>query len=181
MHDHSPIFEKIFASHAEFLISHSRRLLASYSFWLGSPLVPNCDREEELARALFHAPFVVLSSGMEDDPVLNYANLAGMKLWNLPWEKITRMPARLTAEADERNRRAEFLRQVRENGHVRNYSGIRISSTGERFEIRNAVVWNVRGPQGEFFGQAATFASWSKVPCSQTPEKNAPSPGQSLV
>lgn len=167
MQQDTPLFEKTFTEHSEFLIPHSRRLLESYEFWLGTPLLELRSSAEEAARELFFAPFVVVSSGAEEDPILNYANAAAMRLWNLSWDEITKMPARLTAEPQERSRRAEFLRQVRENGHVKDYRGIRVSSTGERFEIRNAVVWNVLGPQREFSGQAATFAQWQKAPPAQ--------------
>jgi hypothetical protein len=59
-----------------------------------------------------------------------------------------------------RDERAEFLRRVRENGFIDDYSGIRISRTGRRFRIRQAIVWNVLDDAGAYAGQAATFSSW---------------------
>jgi len=53
---------------------------------------------------------------------------------------------------------------VRENGFIDDYSGIRISSTGRRFHIRQAIVWNVLDEDGRYAGQAATFSSWEFLP-----------------
>ena len=56
--------------------------------------------------------------------------------------------------------RAEFLRRVREQGFIDDYSGIRISSKGRRFRIAQATVWNVADAHGNYAGQAATFSKW---------------------
>ncbi|HTU26422.1 MAG TPA: MEKHLA domain-containing protein, partial [Pirellulales bacterium] len=45
-------------------------------------------------------------------------------------------------------------------GFVDDYQGIRISSTGRRFRIEQAVVWNVLDVTGAKVGQAATFSRW---------------------
>jgi hypothetical protein len=63
-----------------------------------------------------------------------------------------------------RDERADFLRRVRENGFVDDYSGIRISGKGRRFRIRQATVWNVLDASGRYAGQAATFSSWEFLP-----------------
>ena len=58
--------------------------------------------------------------------------------------------------ADEREARAELLRRVTEDGYVDDYCGVRISSSGKRFEVRDAYVWNVYHGE-ERVGQAALF------------------------
>ena len=83
-----------------------------------------------------------------------------MSLWQMDWEILTTMPSRLTAEPMHRDERAEFLRRVREKGFIDDYSGIRISSIGRRFRIRQATVWNVTDALGDYAGQAATFSNW---------------------
>jgi hypothetical protein len=75
-------------------------------------------------------------------------------------ETLTRTPSRLTAEPMHRDERAEFLRRVREQGFIDDYSGIRISSKGRRFRIGQATVWNVTDALGNYAGQAATFSNW---------------------
>jgi hypothetical protein len=37
---------------------------------------------------LFNAPFVVLSHNTEAQPILNYANRAGVKFFELSWEEL---------------------------------------------------------------------------------------------
>ena len=46
------------------------------------------------------------------------------------------------------------------DGYVDDYRGIRISSSGRRFEIDRATVWNLRDAAQAYAGQAATFSTW---------------------
>jgi hypothetical protein len=105
-------------------------------------------------------PFVLVSHGTEEDPVLNYGNAAALKLWEMSWEELTRTPSRLTAEAPNREERARLLAAVTKNGFIDDYSGIRISQTGRRFRIAQATVWNLLDEKGNYAGQAAKFSHW---------------------
>jgi hypothetical protein len=49
-------------------------------------------------------------------------------------------------------------------GFVDDYAGVRISRTGKRFRIEQAIVWNVVDAEGKDHGQAATFAHWTPLP-----------------
>lgn len=71
------------------------------------------------------------------------------------------MPSRLTAEPMHREERAQFLARTAAEGFITGYSGIRISATGRRFRIEDAVIWNLARPDGARAGQAASFARWS--------------------
>lgn len=135
-------------------------LVRSYKLFTGRDLLPNL---ADPAQALFTAPFVVVSHGTEPDPVLNYGNAAALTLWEMNWDDLTRTPSRFTAEAPEREERARLLAEVRHNGFIDNYSGIRISKTGRRFRIEAATVWNLVNAQGQPAGQAATFSHWKPV------------------
>jgi hypothetical protein len=73
---------------------------------------------------------------------LNYGNQAALALWEMSWDEFTRTPSRLTAEMPNREERTRLLEIVSHNGFIENYSGVRISKTGE--------------PRG----QAATFCEW---------------------
>ena len=86
---------------------------------------------------------VVVSHDGAEDPVFNYASKAALDLWEMDWETFTSTPSRFSAEPDEREARAELLRRVTEDGYVDDYCGVRISSSGKRFEVRDAYVWNV--------------------------------------
>ena len=120
-----------------------------------NPLSPS-----ELSDKIFHAPFVLVSHGTEPDPILNYGNQAALALWEMSWDKLTRTPSRLTAEAPNREERARLLAAVTADGFIDDYSGIRISKTGRRFRISQATVWNLLDERQNYCGQAAMFSRW---------------------
>ena len=131
-------------------------LLRSYEHFLGIPL---CE-----PASLFEAPFVVLAHGTETPPLLFYGNRRALQLWEMDWEAFTGMPSLRTAEADLREDRARLLDDVARRGFSSDYRGVRISSTGRRFEISGATVWNILDASGERIGQAATFQDYRPLP-----------------
>jgi hypothetical protein len=139
---------------------HAARLLRSHRRLTGHGLLGVPDDSHEAARALYEAPFVVVSHGNEADPILDYGNAVALALWEMSWDELTRTPSRLTAEAPNREERARLLAQVTSRGYIDDYSGIRISRNGRRFRIDRATVWNVFDEAGVRCGQAATFARW---------------------
>ncbi|MGY8768396.1 MAG: MEKHLA domain-containing protein [Pirellulales bacterium] len=141
-------------------ISHTQLLLDSYQKWVGKDLLSRENSIENQAQYLFQAPFVVVSHGTEENPVLNYGNLTALNLWEMDIATLTKTPSRQTAEPVHRDERAELLRRTTENGFVDDYRGIRISSSGRRFLIEKAIVWNLIDQQGNYAGQAATFDAW---------------------
>jgi MEKHLA domain len=144
----------------DFVIAHTLRLAGSFRKWTGRDLWPGNFSPAELAEKIFNAPFVVVSHGMQADPILNYGNRTALALWEMSWEDFTRTPSRLTAEAPNREERAKLLEAVTRKGFSDNYSGVRISKNGRRFEIARATVWNLVSEIGEPCGQAATFSEW---------------------
>jgi hypothetical protein len=145
------------------IVEWSRRLLDSYRHWIGKELIGRTPDEIQQARQLFNAAFVVVSHGVETDPVLNYGNQAALELWELSWDQFIRTPSRLTAEADDRAERETMLESAKHNGYFRGYRGVRISSTGRRFLVEDALIWNVFDSVGCSIGQAATFSQWSNL------------------
>jgi MEKHLA domain len=139
---------------------HALCLMRSFKKWTGGNLLPGNFPEATVAEKLFNAPFVVVSHGTQLDPILNYGNRAALALWEMSWEEFTRTPSRLTAEAPNRQERARLLEEVAARGFMDNYSGVRISKNGRRFEISRAIVWNLVTENGEPCGQAATFSEW---------------------
>jgi len=142
---------------------HTRLLLDSYRRWLGRELVTRQNSPLDDARALFEAPFVVVSHGTQADPILNYGNRTALTLWEIDLETLLRTPSRLTAEPVHRDERARLLERTTRDGYVDDYSGIRITATGRRFRIHQAIVWNLIDAAGVYTGQAATFDSWEWV------------------
>jgi hypothetical protein len=142
---------------------HVQVLLDSFARLLGRELMPRVGSVEEQAERLFHAPFVVVSHGTEADPVLNYGNAAALALWEMDFATLTRTPSRLTAEPVHRDERARLLERTLRDGYVDDYAGIRISSSGKRFRIEQAIVWNLVDAAGARYGQAATFDRWTPL------------------
>lgn len=145
------------ADHAALLIDSHRRLT-------GRDLLPDPPAlPADRARALYHAPFVVLSHDRATDPVFTYANLAAQRVFAMTWDQIVGLPSRFSAEAPAREERQRLLERVARFGYIDDYQGVRIARSGERFLIRNATVWNLAAGDGCVVGQAAAFAEWTPL------------------
>jgi len=145
------------------IVEWSQLLLDSYRHWIGNDLIERTPDAEQQARTLFEASFVVVSHGVEPDPILNYANQTALDLWELSWDRFIKTPSRLTAEPDERAERERLLTQARAEGYYDGYRGVRISSTGRRFRVEQALIWTVIDSARRPIGQAATFSQWSHL------------------
>ena len=143
-----------------YLAEHIDLLERSYFQLLGESLLANRKEGESLAEQLFYAPFILLSHDISADPLFNYANKAALELFEIEWQQLIRTPSRLSAEPVNQEQRERLLAQVSKSGFISNYQGIRISQTGKRFRIKNAVVWNLFDRKGEYQGQAACFSDW---------------------
>ena len=141
-------------------------LLDSYRHWLGTDLMDRGGSASEQAERLYLAPCVVVSHGIESDPILNSANAIALTLWEMPLEQFLKTPSRLTAEPVHRDERARMLDITRRQGYIDDYRGIRVSATGRRFRIDRAIVWNILDDQNQPAGQAATFSEWEFLPAS---------------
>ena len=144
-------------------IAHTQILLDSFRRWLGRDLIPRTGQPLDDAKALFEAPFVVVSHGTQADPILNYGNRSALALWEMDIETFLATPSRMTAEPLHRDERAGLLARTTRDGYVDDYRGIRISRTGRRFRIDRAIVWNLLDAEGAHVGQAATFSEWIYV------------------
>lgn len=144
----------------DYLALHARLLLDSHQRLTGRPLLLEAATEAATARALYHAPFVVLSHGLEADPQFNYANLAAQRLFEMDWEAMIGLPSRYSAEAPERGERERLLAQVAAQGYIDDYAGVRVARSGRRFRIETATVWNLADAEGRPRGQAAAFGRW---------------------
>lgn len=144
-------------------IPHTQLLLNSYRTLLGKDLIARTGNVEDEARRLFEHSAVVLSHGLEADPILNYGNRAALTLWEMTPVALTALPSRLTAEPGVRASREKALEDTRRQGFSTGYEGIRISATGKRFTIHDATIWNLVDASGRPAGQAATFARWTPL------------------
>ncbi|MDD5460980.1 MAG: MEKHLA domain-containing protein [Methylococcales bacterium] len=144
-----------------FLVEHVLDIRNSYLRLLLKELIPDIQSDEQFARQLFYAPFAIISHDTATDPVFNYANLKAMDLFELSWEDFTHLPSRLSAEPVNQAERDRLLAEVTEKGYIDHYKGVRISSAGKRFLIKNAVVWNIMDNNQRYKGQAARFDQWT--------------------
>jgi len=143
------------------VVEWTQRLLNSYQHWTSRELIERIGEPDVQAYRLFQAPFVVVSHGMEEDPLLNYGNQVALNLWEMTWEDLTRTPSRLTAEPTNQAEREWMLEQAKARGYFDTYRGVRITSTGRRFHVENALIWTVVDTEGQRVGQAATFSQWT--------------------
>ena len=140
-----------------FLVEHVVDIRNSYRQLLSKDLIPGLQSDQEFSRQLFYAPFAVVSHDTASDPIFNYANLKALELFELSWEDFICLPSQLSAEPVNQAERERLLAQVTANGYIDHYEGVRISSTGKRFKISNAVVWNLTDKNQNYKGQAAWF------------------------
>ncbi|MFI3189511.1 MEKHLA domain-containing protein [Crenothrix sp. D3] len=141
-----------------YLADHIELITRSFQHLLGYSLLPDTDN---LAERLYHAPFVLLSHNTEVDPIFNYANAQGLQLFELNWQQLITLPSRASAEPINQAARAQLMHQVTTQGFITDYQGVRISKTGKRFAITNAIVWNLTDTNGIYQGQAACFSNWT--------------------
>ncbi|MDJ0677466.1 MAG: MEKHLA domain-containing protein [Calothrix sp. MO_167.B42] len=144
------------------VILHTKHLLHSYQHWIGQSLFDLSIPPEELAQALFTAPFVVVSHGTQADPIFNYGNQKALDLWELDWEEFTQMPSRKTAQEVEQAERNRLLLDTQTKGFS-NFSGIRITSTGKRFYIEDGIIWNILDENNQYCGQGAVYSKYRFV------------------
>jgi hypothetical protein len=143
--------------------AHALLLIDSFRRLTGRELLPAGSDAADTARRIYHAPFVVLSHNTAPDPLFTYANLAAQRLFEMPWVRIVGMASRYSAEPLARAERQRLLERVASHGYIDDYSGVRVSSTGKRFLVRDATVWNLVDAAGQVLGQAATFADWTAL------------------
>ena len=140
-------------------------LSASFQRVIGRPLVEPAPADDTaLAALLWSMPRVLVSHGLESDPLFNYGNAAGLALFEMTWAQFIATPSRESAEPLNQDARAKVMNEVAARGFVEGYSGVRIARSGRRFRIEDAVIWNVIDADGAFCGQAATFARWTPLP-----------------
>ena len=150
--------DRLFPWQQQAIISHSQRLLHSFQHWTGRSLLDVNGSSVEIAQALFEAPFVLVSHGTEPDPIFNYGNRKALELWEFSWEDFTQMPSRKCVEPVTQEERDRLLAEAATKGFSY-FSGIRITSTGQRFHIEDGILWNVLDEQRRC-GQAAVFSKY---------------------
>jgi len=146
-----------------YMAKHVDLLIASYYHWTGKALIKPKHSGEDKYLAIYKAPFAIVSHNTEDDPIFNYANQTALHLFEMNWSEFTSLPSRKSAEPVNRSEREKLMAQVTNKGFINDYQGVRISSSGKRFKIKDATVWNIIDNTGNYCGQAAVFHKWYEV------------------
>jgi len=138
-------------------------ILSSFSRVLGTHLIDSQLGNVQRYQALYEAPFCVLSHNTNQDPVFNYGNESTLRLFEFDWQGFTNLPSRYSAEFLIQEERDRLLEQVKEKGFIDDYQGVRVSSSGKRFFVEKAIVWNVFDNHNIYQGQAAVLYQWSDL------------------
>ncbi|MEI7429965.1 MAG: MEKHLA domain-containing protein [Betaproteobacteria bacterium] len=149
------VFEQNHSDISHELVQKLALIADSYQRLTGQPLIDNPTPE-----TIWNAKRIIVAHGTELDPVFFYGNRMALEVFEMDFASFTRLPSRYSAEAPNREERARLLERVSRDGFINDYSGVRISATGKRFRIEQAVVWNLLDGEGVIHGQAATFDRW---------------------
>lgn len=137
------------------------RMIQSLKKLKGVELVDSSLSMEEQATQVIHAPYVLIAHNATADPVFQYSNKKGLELFEMSWDEFTQLKSKYSAEPQNRQEREQLLNEVIAKGYADNYSGIRISKTGRRFQIKAATVWNIIDENNRKIGQAAMFRDYT--------------------
>ena len=144
----------------------AKTVVDSYFQLVGEHLIDSTSSasDRDLAAMLYELPAVVLSHDGAADPTFTFANRAAQQLFEYSWDEFLTLRSRQSAEPDQRSSRSEMLARAARDGYISDYQGVRISASGKRFEIKNAIIWNVTDAQRNAVGQAAVFDQWQLLP-----------------
>lgn len=144
-------------------VDHLHLLHTSFRHYVGRNLANLEWHGIRTAQALDSGNFALLSHNTASDPIFTYGNQTALRLFEMDWDTLTHLPSRHSAEPLLREERGHLLQMVASQGYIDNYAGVRISATGKRFRIRQAIVWNLRDNAGNYAGQAAFFEDWERL------------------
>jgi hypothetical protein len=150
-------------ANAPYYADHAELLISSYNRVTGKHLISPDLTGEAAYQVLFEAPFALASHDSAEDPMFNYGNLTAQKLFEMDWATLLTHPSRHSAEPVNRAERARLLERVTKDGFIEDYQGVRVSSTGKRFMIEEAMIWNLVDINGQYLGQAAALYEWTRL------------------
>jgi hypothetical protein len=113
-----------------------------------------------LEQAMWATNRAIVAHGTQPDPLFFYGNLSALKLFAIDAADFIGMPSRLTTEPALHEERAQMFERLDQRGIIHDYSGVRVTSTGRRFEIFATDVWNLVDAHGVRHGQAARISGY---------------------
>jgi hypothetical protein len=146
---------------SNFLQSHSQLLIESFYRHTGRNLLLDVGSAELESQRLTSSVFAIVSHDTQVPPIFNYANKTALSLFEMNWSEFTSLPSSESAEPVNQTERDRLLADVNKQGYIDNYQGIRITASGKRFKIDNAIVWNLIDAADSYCGQAAVLYRWT--------------------
>ncbi|MEM7717272.1 MAG: MEKHLA domain-containing protein [Cyanobacteria bacterium P01_A01_bin.68] len=145
------ISENLYPWEQDKVIHHTQLMMSSFERWTGKTLLNTTGSPKEIAQELFEVDFALVSHDIEADPIFYYANRKALLLWELDWKDFTSMPSRKSAEELVQEERNKLLAETEAKGFS-NFSGVRISSSGKRFQIEDGIIWNLLDKANQYSG-----------------------------
>ncbi|EUJ36697.1 MEKHLA domain-containing protein [Brochothrix thermosphacta] len=134
---------------------------ASYKIWMGENLPISEEKQEEQRQRWLEeeAPYGLLVQNIAEDPHFIYANQHAQTIFGYSLEQFLALPSRKSAPPQNQKQRNEMLEEVTLRGISNSYTGTRIDSNGQLFEITEGSIWKVINESGEMIGIAAMIKS----------------------
>mmetsp|Transcript_17266 Transcript_17266/g.49473 ORF Transcript_17266/g.49473 Transcript_17266/m.49473 type:complete len:235 (-) Transcript_17266:773-1477(-) len=102
--------------------------------------------------------FAVLSHGNQTDPIYNYVNTAGFRVFRWPAEVYYRLPSRKSApEGSARQQRAKVIDDTVAEDITYIEEAVRVRYPNDTVTLRDAILWNVYDDGGYRVGQTVLF------------------------
>lgn len=102
--------------------------------------------------------FVVLSHGNQTDPIYNYENAAGFRVFRWPAERYYKLPSRYSApEGANRQAREAMIDSTVAQDVIYIDEAVRVRYPNATVTLRDAILWNVYDDDGNRVGQTALF------------------------
>ena len=102
--------------------------------------------------------FAVLSHGNQSDPIYNYVNAAGFRVFRWPEDVYYQLPSRKSApEGAARNERARVIDNTVAGDITYIGEAVRVRYPNATVTLRDAILWNVYDDDGCRAGQTVLF------------------------
>ena len=121
----------------------------------GRALVPDGD--------VWGAQAAILAHDTQNPPRFFYGNARTLALFRMAPAQFLGLPSHESAEPAHRDERAAMFARLEADNVVFCYAGVRIAADGTRFQISDAVIWNLVDEAGVRHGQAAWFDRWEML------------------
>ena len=141
------------------LEEHSKLLSDSYERATARKLI-ELEAGSDVGKALFDAPFRPVVPWYRRRSRVELRKWRGVKAMGDVVGGFYQHALSLNRRTNGTVAKGEVLEDAKRQGYSDGYYGIRISGSGQRFEIRNVLLWNIIDERGTYRGQAAIFSEW---------------------